>query len=380
MMYLDYFGLTQPPFKITPDPEMFFPGGNRGPVLQSLVYAICNGEGIIKVVGEVGSGKTMLCRMLAIQLPRHVEIAYLVNPRLPADDLVHAVASELKLEQRPSAGKLEVMQALQDFLLRKHAENRRVVLFVEEAQSMPLETLEELRLLSNLETHREKLLQIVLFGQPELEHKLSAQDIRQLRERITYSFTLAPLREQEVRDYLNSRLRASGYQAMDLFAPSAVRQTARLSRGLLRRINIIADKACLAAFAGNAKQITAKHVKLAARDSEFLARGNWRLVTGICTGIVAVLGIAAIVGSRGVHNPPQKQAADQVPRFVAPGVSGQRRLDSLSMKQAKPNYFEKSRLQRPPELSIPLFSGAILAVDTQPLAGAAPDRDKKEGK
>jgi len=368
-MYLDYFGLTQPPFKITPDPDMFFPGGNRGPVLQSLVYAIGNGEGIIKVVGEVGSGKTMLCRMLAVQLPRHVEIAYLVNPRLHADDLVHAVAAELKLEHGPSAGKLEVMQKLQDFLVCKHAENRRVVLFVEEAQSMPLETLEELRLLSNLETHREKLLQIVLFGQPELEHKLSAPDIRQLKERITYSFTLAPLREQEVRDYLNSRLRVSGYHAMDLFAPSAVRQTARLSRGLLRRINIIADKACLAAFAGNAKEITAKHVELAARDSEFLAKGNWRLVAGISTGIVTALGIAVVVGSRVLHEQPQNHAAY---------VSKQTRLDALSIRQAQPNYFEKSSLRRPPNLSTPLFSGAILPVDTQPLARAVPDPDKTE--
>lgn len=368
-MYLDYFGLTQPPFKITPDPDMFFPGGNRGPVLQSLVYAICNGEGIIKVVGEVGSGKTMLCRMLAVQLPRYVEIAYLVNPRLDADDLVYAVAAELKLEHGANAGTLEVMQKLQDFLVRKHAENRRVVLFVEEAQSMPLETLEELRLLSNLETHREKLLQIVLFGQPELEHKLSAQNIRQLKERITYSFTLAPLREQEVRDYLNSRLRVSGYHAMDLFDPSAVRQTARLSRGLLRRINIIADKACLAAYAANAKEITAKHVKLAARDSEFLTRGNWRLVVGISAGIVTALGIAAVVGSRILPERPQNHAAD---------VFKQTRLNSPTIKHAPPNYFEKSRLQRPPNLSTPLFSGAILPFDTHVSESAGSGQDGGE--
>lgn len=268
-MYYDYFGLTNPPFKITPDTRLFFPGGKRGAVLQALIYAITNGEGITKVVGEVGSGKTMLCRMLEESLPDQVEIVYLGNPSLTPDNLLHAIAFEMKLDVEPGDPQLKVIHAIQHYLLQRHANNQRVVMFVEEAQGMPLDTLEELRLLSNLETKQDKLLQIVLFGQPELDENLSELHIRQLKERITYSFNLAPLQEYEVRDYLNTRLRVSGYQGMDLFDSKAVKEIWKHSGGLLRRINILADKACLAAFADNAKAITARHVKIALDDTDF---------------------------------------------------------------------------------------------------------------
>ncbi|MGV3590436.1 MAG: ExeA family protein, partial [Gammaproteobacteria bacterium] len=173
-MYLEYFSLKRHPFRITPDPSLFFPGGThgRGVVLDALVYGITTGEGILKVVGEVGSGKTMLCRMLEERLPPSIEIVYLANPNLTARDIVYAIAFELKLEVDSGTDRLLVMQKLQNYLLQKHAAGGSVVVFIEEAQGMPLETLEEIRLLSNLETHRHKLMQIVLFGQPELERKL----------------------------------------------------------------------------------------------------------------------------------------------------------------------------------------------------------------
>lgn len=268
-MYYSFFGLNQPPFKITPDTRLFFPGGNRGAVLEALVYAVANGEGIVKVVGEVGSGKTMLCRMLELKLPPNTEIVYLANPSLSPEDILHAIAMELKLPLAPGDGRLQVMQALQAFLLRKHAENRRVVVFVEEAQSMPLATLEEIRFLSNLETQQDKLLQIVLFGQPELDEHLAAKHIRQLRERITHNFQLTPFRPEEVREYVNSRLRASGYMSTDIFTPAAIRAITRCSRGLLRRINILADKSMLAAYAANSHTVGPRHVRMAARDSDF---------------------------------------------------------------------------------------------------------------
>ncbi|MFK8067353.1 MAG: ExeA family protein [Gammaproteobacteria bacterium] len=268
-MYKEYFGLKQSPFKITPDTTLFFPGANRGAVLQALTYAVTSGEGIVKVVGEVGSGKTMLCRMLEDSLPNDVEVVYLANPSLTPENLLHAIGFEMNLDVEPADPQLKAMHKIQDYLVDQHANNKRVVMFVEEAQSMPIETLEELRLLSNLETKQDKLLQIVLFGQPELDENLSKQHIRQLKERITYSFNLAPLQEYEVRDYMNSRMRASGYQGMDLFDPKAVKEIWKHSGGLLRRINILGDKACLAAYAENDRVVTLKHVKTAVNDSDF---------------------------------------------------------------------------------------------------------------
>ncbi len=268
-MYYTHFGLTQPPFRITPNTEFFFSGGNRGPILEALIYAISQGEGIIKVTGEVGSGKTMLCNMLQSRLPPTVETAYIANPSVSPEEIVHAVALELHLKPPRDAGHLELMQLIHSHLLERHAQGKQVVMFVEESQSMPIATLEEIRLLSNLETANSKLLQIVLFGQPELEDNLRQTNIRQLRERITHSFRLSPLKTGEIGDYLNFRLRAAGYRGPDLFSPAIINAMAKASGGLTRRINLLADKAMLAAFAENTHTIKPKHVKAAVRDSEF---------------------------------------------------------------------------------------------------------------
>ena len=268
-MYYQHFGLKEPPFKITPNTDFFFSGGNRGAVLDALVYAITNGEGIIKVVGEVGSGKTMLCRMLQSILPEKIESIYLANPSVAPEDVLHAIAFELQLKLPKNADRLKVMQLLQTHLLNRHAEGRQVVIFVEEAQGMPLATLEEIRLLSNLETKQDKLLQIVLFGQPELDANLSETNIRQLRERITHSFNLEPLATKDIGEYLILRLRAAGYHGPHLFTDAAIKMLSSASKGLARRANILADKSLLAAFADNVYQVTPKHVKAAIQDSEF---------------------------------------------------------------------------------------------------------------
>ena len=287
-MYYSYFGLGQPPFKITPDTSLFFPGGNRGAVLDALIYAITSGEGIVKVVGEVGSGKTMLCRMLEVELPENIEIVYLANPSLSPDNILHAIAFELKLRVKADDDRLKVMNKLQTYLVKKHAKNCQVVVFVEEAQSMPIATLEEIRLLSNLETQQNKLLQIVLFGQPELDQMIAKREIRQLKERITYSFNLNPFKSGEIKDYLNSRLRTCGYRSDDLFSYSAIREITHYSKGLLRRINILADKAMLAAYAANTNKVKRKHVGIAARDSEFI--GGWqRYRMGAIIAVVALI-------------------------------------------------------------------------------------------
>ena len=268
-MYYEHFGLNYPPFKITPDTQLFYPGGDRGLVLDALVYAIETGEGIIKVVGEVGSGKTMLCRMLEEKLSTRVEIVYLANPRLSPDMILHAIALEMRLPVTPQCNRLQVMHALQTRLLERHAHNQQVVIFIEEAQEMPLETLEEIRLLSNLETTRNKLLQIVLFGQPELDSNLAVTHIRQLKERITHRFYLRALSREDIKNYLHFRMQAVGYRGPPVFSPTAVRILTQVSKGLMRRINILADKALLAAFAENEYQVKTKHIRLAARDSGF---------------------------------------------------------------------------------------------------------------
>ena len=317
-MYYAHFGLKEPPYKITPNTEFFFSGGNRGAILDALTYAITSGEGIIKVVGEVGSGKTMLCRMLQTLLPEKVESVYLANPSVAPEDVLHAIAFELQLDLPPDADRLRVMQVLHAYLLERYAEGRQVVIFVEEAQGMPLATLEEIRLLSNLETRHDKLLQIVLFGQPELDENLNETQIRQLRERITHSFNLGPLVEQDVADYLIFRLRAAGYFGPHLFSKSAIRMIAKSSEGLVRRINILADKALLAAFSENVYQVVPKHVKAAIRDSEFgaeqLKKDNTRR---LYLAAIAILLLGLVLGYLVNLWQNQGQSQGQEPASVA---------------------------------------------------------------
>ena len=215
-LYLEHFGLREPPFRITPHTDFFFTGANRGPTLQALIYAITQDEGIVKVSGEVGSGKTMLCRMLLERLPAQVETLYLANPSLSREEILGAIADELAL---PATGGTthSRLRALQEALVERYAQGRRVVLLIDEAHAMPAESLEEIRLLSNLEAKSAKLLQIVLFAQPELDSRLAANDMRQLRERITQHFDLMPLPLGEIGQYIEFRLRAAGYRGPQPF-------------------------------------------------------------------------------------------------------------------------------------------------------------------
>jgi len=288
-MYLEHFGLQRQPFKITPDTSMFYTGNKRGAALEALKYAILSGEGIIKVVGEVGAGKTMLCRMLEVELDETVEVVYIANPSLSPENILHVIAFELKLNITSESSKLEVMQTLQTYLLDKHAHNKQVVVFVEEAQSMPIETLEEIRLLSNLETNDNKLLQMVLFGQPELDDKLREPSIRQLKERITQNFYLEPFPAADVYAYLNFRMRAVGYRGPDLFSQKTANNIERKSNGLTRRINILADKALLAAFSDGGHNIENRHISLAAKDSDFGQENKWQPAIKPAIGIAIVI-------------------------------------------------------------------------------------------
>lgn len=266
-MYYAHFGLSDAPFRITPHTEFFFGGAQRGPLLDALMYAITTDEGIIKVSGEVGTGKTMLCRMLMERLPLSVESIYIANPLLTPDDVLQAIARELGCEL-PQGARGAHLSTLQEHLIRLHGDAKRVVVLIDEAHAMPADTLEEIRLLSNLETQRHKLLHIVLFGQPELDVMLNRVAMRQLKDRITQQFKLTPLTRVEVAAYVDFRMRAAGYRGPDVFSDAAIRRIARASRGLTRRINILADKSLLAAFAAGRHAVGAAEAAAAVRDAD----------------------------------------------------------------------------------------------------------------
>jgi type II secretory pathway predicted ATPase ExeA/septal ring-binding cell division protein DamX len=322
MMYLDHFGLREAPFRITPHTEFFFAGGNRGSTLDALVYAITHDEGIVKVSGEVGSGKTMLCRMLLERLPENVETAYLANPSLSRDEILYSIADELGMplpEERPHV----LLRALQDRLIEIYASGKQVVVLIDEAHAMPAETLEEIRLLSNLESNRHKLLQIVLFGQPELDTRLAQTDMRQLKERITHNFALEPLKRNDIASYLMFRMRAAGYHGPDLFSQPAIQMISRSSEGLTRRINILADKALLAAFSQGTHQVDQKEAKAAIRDAQFkpMADGSARpAIWAASAAALLVLAAAAMffLAQQGKSDTGSKPATGALPTASAP--------------------------------------------------------------
>jgi len=317
-LYLEHFGLKEPPFRITPHTDFFFQGANRGATLEALIYAIANDEGIVKVSGEVGSGKTMLCRVLMERLPSGVETIFLANPSLSRDEILFAIADELKLDTK-DARVSRVLRALQDHLIQLFATGRRFVVLIDEAHAMPKETLEEIRLLSNLESHRHKLLQIVLFGQPELDKHLDTADMRQLKERITHSFRLEPLVRDDIEGYIDFRMRAAGYRGPNVFSAGAIRLIAAASEGLTRRINILADKALLAAFASENHAVTEKEVRRAVRDSEFSRRRVSAKKAGVVTGALA----AGLALGWGIHvlQSSGTQSQGSQSQGVSPGAS-----------------------------------------------------------
>jgi MSHA biogenesis protein MshM len=324
-MYLEHFGLKEAPFRITPHTDFFFQGANRGATLEALLYAITHDEGIVKVSGEVGSGKTMLCRVLMERLPATVETIYLANPSLSREEILLAIGDELKLQLEKDRT-TRVLRALQEHLLHLFGEGRRVVVLIDEAHAMPDDTLEEIRLLSNLESNRHKLLQIVLFGQPELDEHLDTAGMRQLKERVTHSFRLEPLVRSDIENYVDFRMRAAGYRGPKVFTREAVKRIARASQGLTRRVNILADKALLAAFARGTHAVTAAEVNRAVRDSEFYrprSRSQKIRIGAVALAIGLVLGwgmhvLLSMGAPTASSAPPASPAAD----LPAPPRSG----------------------------------------------------------
>lgn len=296
-LYLEHFGLKEPPFRITPHTDFFYDGADRGATLEGLIYAILHDEGIVKVSGEIGSGKTTLCRVLMERLPAEVETVFLANPSYSRNEILHAIAEELGRApvNDPAA---PALRDLQSQLIELYGAGRRVVVMIDEAHAMPEDTLEQVRLLSNLETGRQKLLQIVLFGQPELDDTLAKPHMRQLKDRITHSFRTRPLSAGEIAKYVAFRMRAAGYKGPDVFTPPAIVAIARASSGLTRRVNVLCDKALLAAFAAGTHAVTPREVRAAIADSDFapVAGDGRRRRKWLAAAALLVVGVAAGAG------------------------------------------------------------------------------------
>jgi len=272
-MYLAFFGLQEFPFGITPDTGYLFNNASHQEALNTLLLAVNSGEGFVKVTGEVGTGKTLLCRRFLSSLDENTVTAYLPNPLLEPRTLLLAIAEELAIPLEKYDYQFHLLKYFNDALLKWNGEGKRVLVCIDEAQAMPLETLESLRLLSNLETEKRKLMQVVMFGQPELDEKLLDPSVRQLRQRITFDYRLRGLDRSEVEHYLAHRMRVAGHRGTaPVFTALAVRALHAASLGTPRVVNILAHKALLSAFGEGKEQVGWRHVMQAAKDSTGIVR------------------------------------------------------------------------------------------------------------
>jgi len=266
-VYLEYYGLTEPPFSITPNPRFLFYSPKHREAFNHLLYGIRERKGFVQLTGEVGAGKTTLCRALLEQLPDTFSTALILNPVLDPDLLVKAVAMEFGLNVK-GVDRLETVAIINDFLLRQMADGKESVLIIDEAQDLSNELLEQVRLLSNLETDDRKLLQIVLMGQPELRDRLNDHGLRQLRQRITVRYHLNPLNRVELAQYVQHRLQVSGAKGAPYFTQPALWRIFRYTRGIPRLVNAVCDKALLAGFVHARDKIDWKLVGRALRELE----------------------------------------------------------------------------------------------------------------
>src|SRR6202158_311796 len=289
-MYLAFFGIAEKPFAITPDPRYLYLSARHADALAHLVYGINEAGGFIQLTGEGGTGKTTTIRSLLARAPENARGALILNPRLSAREFLLALCEELGLGADDSAAgnTKELVDLLNRYLLRAHAQGRRVVLIVDEAQNLAPEVLEYIRLLTNLETETQKLLQIILIGQPELRKLLAREDLRQLAQRITGRYYLDPLSRQETAAYVRHRMRVAGATA-EFFTRGALREVYNVSRGMPRVINIICDRALLGAYTQDLHQVPAALVRRAAAevfDRELSPRWMPLLIGGLAIAVL----------------------------------------------------------------------------------------------
>jgi len=291
-MYLTHFALRELPFGLTPDTAFAFACAPHQEALNTLLVAIGNGEGFMKITGEVGTGKTLLCRRFLADLDDRFVTAYIPNPYLDPRGLLLALADELRVAFERDNDQHHMVKALNEALLEFARADKRVVVCLDEVQAMPLETLESLRLLSNLETEKRKLFHVVLFGQPELDARLRHESVRQLQQRITYHYHLSPLSRREMEYYVGHRLRVAGYVGDRLFHRTAMDALYRATGGVPRLVNVLAHKAMLAAYGEGRHYVSAAHVRKAAKDTP-AARSAPSPLPAI--GVALIVAVAALV-------------------------------------------------------------------------------------
>ncbi len=299
-MYTAFYGLREMPFSLSPDPRFLYLAESHREALAHLLYGVEQGEGFIAVTGEVGTGKTTLCRTLLQRLGSGTDVAFLFNPDLSPDDLLRAVCAEYGLEGR-GPSRRELIEEINQFLLQEKRDGRRVLLIIDEAQNLSPETLEQIRMLSNLETETSKLIQIILIGQPELDALLATPSLRQLRQRISVRWRLEPLSSSGAHQYVRHRLRIAGGAEREIFREGALREIYRRSTGIPRVINVLCDRALLAGYAAGVKEIDGRLVAEAAREIQTQVipkpRESWlRRALPAATATLALLTLAAVGG------------------------------------------------------------------------------------
>ncbi|MGY5452034.1 ExeA family protein [Agarivorans sp. MS3-6] len=294
-VYLEYFGLSQAPFGLTPNTSLYQALQPHDEAIQVLQTALQSGEGFIKVSGEVGTGKTLLCRKLLNDKSEQYQFAYLPNPNLSAEQIHQALAAELGLQLDASMSPHKVLEQIHHQLIHFAGLERPVVLLIDEAQALSDEALEVIRLLGNLETEQRKLLHVVLFGQPELDQRLATTQLRQLRQRITFSYRLRALRNDEISSYIQHRLHLSGYRGGPLFTSRSLKMLTRASRGIPRLINILAHKVLMLCYGKGAQQVNVAMVKQAVQDTEDAVLSHYyRNLVIVAVSIISLGLIAAI--------------------------------------------------------------------------------------
>ncbi|MEE8108295.1 MAG: AAA family ATPase, partial [Gammaproteobacteria bacterium] len=357
-MYTSFFGLSEKPFSITPDPRYLYLSERHADAMAHLLYGITESGGFIQLTGEVGTGKTTLLRSLLEQLPENADIALIVNPRLGPGDFLETICQELHVPLAKKHSEKDLVDALNRHLLKAYADGRRVVLMVDEAQNLSADVLEQVRLLTNLETSKQKLLQIILVGQPELRKSLARNDLRQLAQRITSRFHLKPLDRGESAAYLQHRLKIAGATG-EIFLSSARREIYRLSGGVPRLINVIADRALLGAYTRELTTINGALVREAAAEVQgrqyrpvWLGWAAGALMLGATAALA--MGIGQFFERRTTPTPdtqsaialparlPDKQTGhmiDQTPA-MQPAASLQSILQEYAAKTGTDNAFE----------------------------------------
>lgn len=373
-MFHEYFGIAEDPFSITPDTRYLFLSERHRNAFAHLLYGVAEGGGFVQLTGEVGTGKTLLCRKLLAQLPQEVNVALIFNPRLTPLELVASICDELKILYPLGCDSIkEIVDFLNAYLLESHAHGRRTVVIIDEAQNLSFEALEQVRLLTNLETEQQKLLQIILVGQPELKAVLEKPQLKQLAQRITARYHLTPLSSDETREYVQHRLNVAGVKS-ELFHPSAIRKLYKLTGGVPRLINVLSSRAMMAAYAADTKEITGQllskvAVELQGDDDRWRRNLPWGwLATGVA---VVVLGAMLVLRGQDIKQwtgevtPPAISAETGAPSAEVPAAV----FEKKEVVSSEPSpQVEAQALSLTEEAGEPIDPPAEEIVQTRPVS------------